>query len=157
MFITPIKYIGTKFDKKMAKQYNYISCNKQLSFDYFQPSFKKEKIMDINKIREIQFLKLKESKKINQSPISYVISILDDYFNKKISSTEFSERMKEETRNKQFLFSLMDPNEIKSNQQLFNKEFKFADEIFKIASTKKDDVQLRADLNNAIFNYNKNN
>ena len=65
--------------------------------------------------------------------------------------------MKEETRNKQFLFSLMDPNEIKSNQQLFNKEFKFADEIFKIASTQKDDVQLRADLNNAIFNYNKNN
>ena len=155
MFITSVRNLNTTFDKKIMRSYNGYGSIKQLNTDCFQTSFGKRKLINFNPREQEQFEKLKSSKNLTLSPVSYIIDILNDYFDKKISDSDFSKRMIRETKEAQFVFSQMPPSEISSNKILFEKEFKFADEIGRAALAEKKGDELKISINNAIHKYNQ--
>lgn len=155
MFVIPTRNINTQFDKKILHSYNGYGCMKRLNRDCFQASFGKQRLINFNPKEQEQFKKLKSSKNLTLSPVSYVIDILNDYFDKKISDSDFSQRMIRETKEAQFIFSQMPPSEIHSNKVLFEKEFKFADEIGRSALAGKKGDDLKISINNAIYKYNQ--
>lgn len=155
MLIVPIKILDFKFDKKMSQKYNMLRYRKRLSADCFQSSFMKQNFMHFNP-EERKLLESLKNSKLSFSPVAYIIGILDDYFNKKISNSQFSERMINETKFAQYAFSKMSSSEIQAGKKLFEKEFKLADEIGKLALAKTDDDSLKVSISKLVQNYNKN-
>lgn len=154
MIIGTIKKLNSQFDKRVSQTYNSYGCLRQLSCDCFQKSFGKKKIMNFNPQEKEQFEKFKVSENVNLSPVAYMVSILDEYFNKEITDDTFIQKLLSETKHAQFLFSRMPVAEIRSNQQLFKKEFEFADKICQLALEEKQGDELRIAVNDLIRNYN---
>ena len=156
MFICFFNNSNLAFDKKIVQTYNKSKYERQPCVDCFQSSFGKSKIMSFNPQEEKQFEKLKQSRNLELSPVAYVVDILNDYFNKKISDAEFAQKMLSETKRAQFIFAKMNSEQIHINKELFKEEFSFADKIGALASKRVEGDALRIGINNSIYDYNKN-
>ena len=158
MSISPINndYIRTNmFDKSVMYQYNDFSVKlNDLSSDIFQTSLGRKKMEpDFDTKKEME--KLKQSKNLKMSPVSYIVPILDDYFSDKLSDDEFTQRIQTETRTAQFVFSKMPQNELLANQKIFAREFNLADKI--LITIYDGDNNIKPSIQSFVKGYNNNN
>jgi len=76
--------------------------------------------------------KLQQSHSFSNSPVSYIPDLLKQYINGDISRSVLASKYKSQTVDAQLYFRHMPEAIRKENQQIFKKEFKFADAISKL-------------------------
>ena len=76
--------------------------------------------------------KLQQSHSFSNSPVSYISDLLKQYINGDISRIVLTSQYKSQTVDAQLYFRHMPEAMRKENQQIFKKEFKFADAISKL-------------------------
>lgn len=145
-----------KIDKSKNQNYNKIGASQSCSGDCFCSSMKKSDAMDNEKNLNQEIKKLKASEKMDASPVSFLVPLLDDFLNSKISSREFSEKVFVETKKAQFVFSHMSSKDIADNKRIFVEEFKFANGLNKFLSEDFEEEKLRKNVLQLITDYNKN-
>ena len=139
-----------KFDKANSKPYN-----KTVQQDVFVSSFGKKKMTGKSE-KNSGLEKLKQSEKMKNSPVSYVVDLLDAVLTDKITKQEFARDMKDQTKEAQFIFFHMPETQIKENQEVFSKEFILADEVYRVSKTaRQDDIaDVKKGLEDCIKKYN---
>ena len=154
--IPTVTFAGSrKIDKLKNQNYNKIGASQSCGGDCFCSSIKKSDAMDNEKNLNQEIKKLKASEKMDASPVSFLVPLLDDFLNSKISSREFSEKVFVETKKAQFVFSHMSSKDIADNKRIFVEEFKFADDLNKILAEEFNDEGLRKNVIQLVTDYNR--
>ncbi len=76
---------------------------------------------------------LRQSELMVKSPVKFLIRILGDFLESRCDYEEFSLRVVREIKKFKFFFFNMPKSEVRANQKLFWKEFRFADGLFEVA------------------------
>ena len=139
------------FDKQPLKQYNYL---KPLKADSLELSFGAKKMSE-NFQDDLE--KMKSSKKLKNSPVSYLIPLLSSFYNDELDNKKLFDEITKQTRDAQFYFFHMPKKDIEDNQKLFLKEFTFANTVYKAIDLNKTNsvASLKESLKNIISDYTK--
>ena len=99
---------------------------------------------------------LKTSEYLVNSPVAYMIELLEQYANHEFSPTQLASTFKKQTLEAQFYFSHMPSELIDENRRLFKLEFEFADKLYHaiMAAGTLDEASSVQVLTDTITEYN---
>ena len=116
-------YKYNQFDNRKNNNYNGLNY----SVPVFQ-SYKGCSVKDL-KFKENIIKKMASFKNIDNSPVAYIKPILNKYLNNQITTEEFCSFINKESDFAKYCLSKMTNEDIKQIQQIFQKEFLFADKL----------------------------
>lgn len=115
---------------------------------------KKENAAKMEAKKYTQYFKSENMKKLQNSPVSYIVSACQNFLDGNATQEEFSSDFIEKTEKTRFIFAHMSKKDIVANQQIFKNELTLADKLYRLISEKK---LTKEQLINEIEEYNKKN
>ena len=149
MKITFNNVFNKTFDKQPLKQYNNL---KPLQADTLQIGFGGKKL-DSGFNAEEAMKKLKTSKYLANSPVSYMLPLLENYLVNSQDENEFYSTFVKETQRAQFIFTHFPQKEIENNRKMFMKELVFAENIYQAVVKNKNTGNMKAAIQQNITDY----